>query len=195
MECFEYLWDLLFSFFTSINANQGLFVACTTVILLITNGWTLRHYKRQYELDRFLVFMPLKEENLLRIKSFFERLPSRPSSGNFNQQWSYLEKGKSTNKLQQKPLHKDAKKIISEITYAKHLYTENKAVLEVILTALHDLDEKIREFEMAFPTNSYIKEEKESRERIIGEYIQIIIKLRSELENFINIAEYQRPPQ
>ena len=65
----------------------------------------------------------------------------------------------------------------------------------MVLSGLQDLDGTIREFEMAFPTSSYKKEEKESRERIIDEYIKIIIKLRSELEKFINIAEYQRLPQ
>ncbi len=192
MEC---VWNLFTSLFTWLNLHQGLFVAFTTVILLITNGWTLRHYKRQYELDRFLVFMPLKEESLVKIKQYFEGLSLQERAGSFKSRWSYLEKGKTTNHTNEKPLHQYAKIIISDITYAKYLFPDRSPILEEILIAINELDVKIRTFEERFQSNTWKNDEKNERDILIDEYNKIISELKTKMEKFIHASEYQRPPQ
>jgi len=186
--------EILYNVFSWVTENQALFVACTTVILLVSN-WKLHgHYKRQHALDKFLVFQPLKEKNLDAINEFVSALPTDPKSNNFGPIWSYLKQGRSVHNLDDLPLHDKAIGICSQVEQAECLFSEEKETLKNILNGIHDLDRKIREVERKFPCGTDNKDEETLRDKLVNDYSAMLNKLRIDFEDFIQRGKIHKPP-
>lgn len=177
------------------SASSTIVVAVATVALCFFNWWLLKRHDKQYELDKYFIYSPLQEKNLTLLKKHLEKVPIKVNQNNVTPLlWSYLKKGESINNMDEFPKEKLATEMESEIEQAIHLFPDKTNILKEVLIQINTLDQSIRNYERAFPTNSCKQEEQSKRNDLIGEYLKNRENLRRLLNQFISETQIKRPP-